>query len=387
MVISCSLRFAFEEFARDETMEKGYDLDSQLMAEAIEISRQNLGATGENPCVGAILVAESHGQLKIVGRGVTARGGRPHAETQAIAQAGDLAWGSTLYVTLEPCAHFGKTPPCAAAVVKAGIKRVVVAAADPDPRVSGKGITILQNAGIETRMGVLEREAEAVLGGFFKRVTAGRPLVRLKLAYSADLKTGVAGKVQTKITGRAADHEIHRLRAEHDGIMIGIGTALSDDPLLTCRLDGETRTPIRIVLDPSLRLPMDARLIQTIQTAPLWLVCDENADPIKIQKMEAQGCKVITVPLGESPYNPIGTMQVLAQHGISTVLLEGGCTLIRSFLSNNLIDEAFLITGTYEIGPHGIDGSDILREIQRTFTPLSAHSWEEDVIETFSRRS
>ncbi|MGN7713704.1 bifunctional diaminohydroxyphosphoribosylaminopyrimidine deaminase/5-amino-6-(5-phosphoribosylamino)uracil reductase RibD [Agrobacterium radiobacter] len=366
-------------------MGQGYDWDSQVMAEAIEISRRNLGATGENPSVGAILVAQGSTQPKIVGRGVTARGGRPHAETQAIAQAGELAWGSTLYVTLEPCAHFGKTPPCASAVVKAGIKRVVIAATDPDPRVSGKGIAILKSAGIEIRTGVLEREAEAVLGGFFKRVTAGRPLVRLKLAYSADLKTGVAGKEQTKITGRAANHEIHRLRAEHDGIMIGIGTALSDDPLLTCRIDGETRTPIRIVLDPSLKLPMSARLIQTIQTAPVWLVCDESADPTKIQKMETHGCKVITVPKLEGAYNLVGTMHSLAQLGMSTVLLEGGCTLIRSFLSNHLIDEAIFVTGTHEIGPHGIDGSDIFREIQRTFAPISAHIFEKDVFRTFSR--
>ena len=235
---------------RDETHRR-------FMAAAIRLSRRHVGLTATNPAVGTLIVDESAGTPTIVGRGVTAIGGRPHAETEALAEAGDRARGATAYVTLEPCAHHGRTPPCAEALVAAGISRVVGAASDPDPRVSGRGYALLRAAGIEVVERVLSAEAADQMPGYLVRSLKKRPEVTLKLAISADGMIGRMGEGQVAITGAVARAQVHLMRAESDAILIGAATALADDPELTIRLPGlENRSPVRVVLDPAARLPV-----------------------------------------------------------------------------------------------------------------------------------
>ncbi|MCR4268122.1 bifunctional diaminohydroxyphosphoribosylaminopyrimidine deaminase/5-amino-6-(5-phosphoribosylamino)uracil reductase RibD, partial [Nitratireductor sp. ZSWI3] len=240
------------------------DVDRRFMAAAIRLSRRHLGLTGTNPSVATLIVRDDGAGPRIVGRGVTAIGGRPHAETEALAEAGVAARGATAYVTLEPCAHHGRTPPCANALAVAGVARVVGAAADPDPRVSGKGYAILRDAGIEVVEGVLAEEAADLMRGYLTRSEKKRPEVTLKLAISADGMIGRQGQGQVAITGEVSRRQVHMMRAESDAILVGIGTALADGPALTCRLPGlERRSPLRIVLDRDLRLPPTSTLART----------------------------------------------------------------------------------------------------------------------------
>ncbi|KKZ87132.1 bifunctional diaminohydroxyphosphoribosylaminopyrimidine deaminase/5-amino-6-(5-phosphoribosylamino)uracil reductase [Rhizobium phaseoli] len=251
--------------------------DEGFMAAAIRLSRQHLGRTATNPSVGCLIVRDG----VIVGQAVTALGGRPHAEPQALAEAGQLARGATAYVTLEPCSHHGKTPPCAEALIAYGVARVVISVTDPDPRVSGRGITMLRDAGIEVDAGVLEAEGRRSLAGYLTRQTKNRPYVTLKLAVSADGMIGRQGEGQVAITGPEARAEVQALRAETDAILVGIGTAISDDPLLTVRTPGlEAQSPIRIVLDPSLALPLTSKLVATAREVPVILVASENVSPL-----------------------------------------------------------------------------------------------------------
>src|SRR5687768_14810985 len=235
------------------------------MAHALRLAARNLGAVWPNPAVGCVIVAKDG---RIAGRGWTARGGRPHAETQALAEARDAARGATAYVTLEPCAHHGQTPPCADALIAGGVARVVAAVRDPDPRVSGGGFAKLAAAGIKLTIGVGEGEARRINAGFFSRVEKGRPLVALKSAESEDGFVAAPGK--RWITADPARRHGHYLRATHDAIMTGIGTVLADDPLLTCRLEGlEERSPIRVVVDSRMRLPLSSQIVQTAKRIPV----------------------------------------------------------------------------------------------------------------------
>ncbi|WET75038.1 bifunctional diaminohydroxyphosphoribosylaminopyrimidine deaminase/5-amino-6-(5-phosphoribosylamino)uracil reductase RibD [Rhizobium croatiense] len=251
--------------------------DESFMAAAIRLSRRHLGRTATNPSVGCLIVKDG----VIVGQAVTALGGRPHAEPQALAEAGEAARGATAYVTLEPCSHHGKTPPCAEALIAYGVARVVISVTDPDPRVSGRGISMLRDAGIEVDAGVLEAEGRRSLAGYLTRQTKNRPYVTLKLAVSADGMIGRAGEGQVAITGSEARAEVQALRAETDAILVGIGTAISDDPLLTVRTPGlEAQSPIRIVLDPTLALPLTSKLVETARDVPVILVASEEVSPL-----------------------------------------------------------------------------------------------------------
>ncbi|MGE6739182.1 bifunctional diaminohydroxyphosphoribosylaminopyrimidine deaminase/5-amino-6-(5-phosphoribosylamino)uracil reductase RibD [Allorhizobium pseudoryzae] len=242
--------------------------DRRYMAAAIRLSRRHTGLTSTNPSVGCVIVKDG----VVVGSAVTARGGRPHAETQALSIAGEAARGATAYVTLEPCSHWGKTPPCANALVAAGVSRVVVCLTDPDPRVSGRGLAILREAGIEVVSGVLEEEGRQALEAYLMRQMKGRPHVTLKLAVSADGMIGRKGAGQVAITGPISRAQVHALRAEMDAILVGIGTALADDPELTVRLPGlEDRSPVRIVLDRHLRLPLTSKLVRTAGDVPVMV--------------------------------------------------------------------------------------------------------------------
>ncbi|RUM21179.1 bifunctional diaminohydroxyphosphoribosylaminopyrimidine deaminase/5-amino-6-(5-phosphoribosylamino)uracil reductase RibD [Rhizobium vallis] len=270
--------------------------DERFMAAAIRLSRWHLGRTATNPSVGCLIVRDG----VIVGRAVTALGGRPHAETQALAEAGALARGATAYVTLEPCSHHGKTPPCAEALIAYGVARVVISVTDPDPRVSGRGIAMLREAGIEVDAGVLEEEGRHSLAAYLTRQTKNRPYVTLKLAVSADGMIGRMGEGQVAITGPEARAQVQALRAETDAILVGIGTAIADDPLLTVRTPGlEMQSPIRIVLDPSLALPLTSKLVETAREVPVIVVASEEVSPLAA---DAEGLPPSVLP----DISPIG---------------------------------------------------------------------------------
>jgi diaminohydroxyphosphoribosylaminopyrimidine deaminase/5-amino-6-(5-phosphoribosylamino)uracil reductase len=321
------------------------------MAAAIRHARMNLGRTGTNPSVGTLLVKDG----VIVGRGITAIGGRPHAETEAIAEAGALARGSTAYVTLEPCAHHGRTPPCAEALVTAGVARVVIAATDPDPRVSGKGAQILREAGIEVVDNVLAAQAMEGLSGYLTRSLKKRPEVTLKLAVSADGKIGRKGEGQIAVTGDVARRMVHVMRAQSDAIMVGAGTVAADDPELTCRLPGlEKRSPVRIVLDGLLRISRKTKLVKTAREVPVWVACLPSADSVKRSELEAAGCRILSCEDHEGTIALPELLDDLGAEGIASILLEGGANVARNMLESGLVDRIALFTSDLEIGTDGI---------------------------------
>ena len=333
---------------RDET-------DRRFMAAAIRLSRRHVGLTATNPAVGTLIVDESAGTPTIVGRGVTAIGGRPHAETEALAEAGDRARGATAYVTLEPCAHHGRTPPCAEALVAAGISRVVGAASDPDPRVSGRGYALLRAAGIEVVERVLSAEAADQMAGYLVRSLKKRPEVTLKLAISADGMIGRMGEGQVAITGAVARAQVHLMRAESDAILIGAATALADDPELTVRLPGlENRSPVRVVLDPAARLPVSSKLASSAGKVPVWLAsCVETTEQRRIE-LERAGIRFLAAELYDGRIALPELLEDMAAQGVSTVLVEGGAHTASAFLADGLVDRIALFHGPASIGPGGI---------------------------------
>src|SRR6201996_2139692 len=267
--------------------------DQRFMQLALTLGRRGQGRTWPNPAVGAVVVKDGI----IVGRGWTQPGGRPHAEPVALKQAGEAARGATLYVTLEPCSHYGKSPPCADAVIASGISRVVAAIEDSNPEVAGQGHAKLRAAGIAVDVGLLAEEAARDHAGHFRRIRDGRPHVILKLAVSADDKIGAAGGKPVAITGEVARSRVHLLRAQSDAVLVGIGTAQADDPLLTCRLPGmEARSPVRVVLDRALRLSGDSKLVHSARQTPLWVVASELAEAPAATKLGAAGAQLIRIP-------------------------------------------------------------------------------------------
>ncbi|UDL91205.1 bifunctional diaminohydroxyphosphoribosylaminopyrimidine deaminase/5-amino-6-(5-phosphoribosylamino)uracil reductase RibD [Mesorhizobium sp. PAMC28654] len=330
-------------------------LDRRFMAAALRLSRKNAGRTSTNPSVGTLIVRDDGAGPMIVGTGVTAVGGRPHAEAEALAEAGELARGATAYVTLEPCAHHGRTPPCANALVNAGIARVVGAASDPDPRVSGKGYAILRAAGVEVVEKVLAAEATEQMAGYLIRSLKKRPEVILKLALSSDGKIGVRGVGQVAITGDIARREVYMLRAEVDGILVGVGTALEDDPALTVRLPGlENRSPARIVLDRQIRLPETSKLVSGIDRVPLYLATCLEADPQRRAELERAGVRFIGTETHEGGVALPELLDDLAALGMASVLVEGGAQVASAFLADGLVDRIILFQGPEAIGDEGI---------------------------------
>src|SRR4051812_40781637 len=295
--------------------------DQRFMALALALGRRGQGRTWPNPAVGAVIVRDG----VIVGRGWTQAGGRPHAEVEALKRAGDAARGATLYVTLEPCSHHGKSPPCADAVIAAGIARLVSAIEDPNPEVAGQGHARLRAAGIAVEIGLLAQEAARDHAGHFRRILERRPHVILKLAVSSDDRIAAAGYRPVAITGDAAKARVHLLRAQCDAILVGIGTVLSDDPLLTCRLPGmEARSPVRVVLDRSLRIPGTSRLVQSARETPLWVVTSSTAEAAAAMKLGAAGAQVIRVPAatGDAGLDLNAAMRALTERGITRLLVE-----------------------------------------------------------------
>jgi diaminohydroxyphosphoribosylaminopyrimidine deaminase/5-amino-6-(5-phosphoribosylamino)uracil reductase len=346
------------------------DNDARFMALALALGRRGLGQTWPNPSVGAVVVRQEGDVPIIVGRGVTCAGGRPHAETEALARAGSAALGSTLYVTLEPCSHHGKTPPCADAIVQAGVARVVSALEDPNPEVAGRGHTRLRAAGITVDVGVGAEEARRTHAGHIRRVVDGRPHVTLKLAVSADGKAGLAGRRPTTVTGEAAHARVHLMRATHDAILVGIGTVIADDPLLTCRLPSmKAGSPIRVVLDAGLRTPAASRLARTARELPLWIITETGAPAAREEALRALGAEILRVG-GENGFLDLAAaLRALAPRGITRLMVEGGPTLAAALVKKNLIDAAVLFCSSNEIGPDGIDALEGLPLTALTHSP------------------
>ncbi len=321
------------------------------MAAALALARRGAGQTWPNPHVGCVIVRAG----RVVGRGATAPGGRPHAETQALAMAAEAARGATAYVTLEPCAHHGQTPPCADALIAAGIARVVVATGDPDPRTDGAGLARLREAGIDVATGLRGQEAAETAAGFVSRITAGRPLVTLKLATTLDGRIATHGGESQWITGVPARRAAHALRARHDAVMAGVGTVAADDPLLTCRLPGARARPlVRLVADSHLRTPLTARLVATAHDDPTWLLHHEAADPARVAAFAAAGVRAIPVPAGEAGLNLPAAFRALGEAGLTSVLVEGGALLAAALLHADLVDRIAWFHAPAVMGGDGV---------------------------------
>ena len=363
--------------------------DERFMALALALGRRGLGRTWPNPAVGAVVVRDDGAGPVIVGRGWTQPGGRPHAETEALGRAGAAARGATLYVTLEPCSHHGKTPPCADAIIKAGVARVVSAVADPNPEVAGAGHWRMADNGVTVEVGIGADEARHDNAGHIRRMTHGRPHTILKLAVSADGKAGLSGRRPVQITGSAVRNHVHQMRATNDAVLTGIGTALSDDPLLTCRLPGMAdRSPVRVVLDSGLRLPLDGRLVATAREVPLWVVTGDGAPKDREQALQARGAEVLRV--GSAARLDLGAaLNALAGRGITRLMIEAGPIVSAAFVKADLVDEAVVLRSPNAIGPDGIDALEGLPLAALTASPRLSMKGTEmagtDTVERFGR--
>ncbi|WP_431301326.1 bifunctional diaminohydroxyphosphoribosylaminopyrimidine deaminase/5-amino-6-(5-phosphoribosylamino)uracil reductase RibD [Tabrizicola sp. BL-A-41-H6] len=319
------------------------------MAHALRLAARGLGNTWPNPAVGCVIVRDGI----VVGRGWTQPGGRPHAEVRALEQAGPRAQGATVYVTLEPCAHHGQTPPCAEALIAARPARVVTALTDPDPRVAGKGHALLRAAGIAVTEGILTHDATRLNAGFLKRVTRGLPFVTLKLAATLDGRTATASGESRWITGPLSRRKVHALRLSHDAVMVGSGTARTDDPDLTVRDMGATRQPVRIVLDRTLTHSPESRLGRTAHDHPVWILHGPGAPEPARKAWSATGTTLIETPETEGHLDLPAALQTLAQKGLTRILSEGGSTLAAALIRANLVDDLALFTAGALIGADG----------------------------------
>jgi len=323
--------------------------DEAHMAHALRLAARGLGSVWPNPAVGCVIVREG----RIVGRGWTQPGGRPHAEARALAQAGAAARGAVAYVTLEPCAHHGKTPPCAEALVAAGVARVVTALTDPDPRVSGRGHALLRSAGISVTEGVGAKAARALNAGFLKKVEQGLPHVTLKLATTLDGRIATASGESRWITGPEARRAVHALRMAHDAVMVGSGTALADDPDLGVRDLGAPRQPVRVLVDSGLRHSVQSRLGRIAETAPVWVLLTERADPADLALWQKTGARLLVQPGQDGHMDLRAALSALASEGITRVFCEGGAGLGAALIRAGLVDDLVLFGAGRLIGEEG----------------------------------
>lgn len=362
------------------------------MRAALDLARQAVGTTAENPPVGCIIVRDG----ALLGRGFTQPGGRPHAEAVALAHARDpdmapsATVGATAYVTLEPCSHHGKTPPCAEALIEAGIARVVVAAPDPDPRVDGGGLARLREAGVAVSTGLLRDEAERVMAGFLSRIRRGRPYVTLKLATSLDGRIATAMGHSQWITGEAARARAHLMRAQSDAILVGIGTVLADDPSLTCRLPGlEALSPARVVLDNDLRLSLDSALVRGAGDVPVSVFTTRSAEAAAhLTSTAGDGLTIETVTADPDGRPAIAAvLERLAERGIGRLMVEGGAGVATAFLKAGLVDEIAWFRAPVVIGGDGLSavasiGLDRL-DLAAKWTPTGVETLGRDTLQTF----
>ncbi len=360
--------------------------DVAHMRAALLLAARNLGRTWPNPAVGCVIVKAG----RVVGRGWTAIGGRPHAEAEALARAGDQATGATVYVTLEPCAHHGRAGPCADALITARCARVVAALEDPDPRVAGQGFARLRAAGIEVEIGVEATAARGLNAGFLMRLAQGRPLVTLKLATSLDGRIAIHSGESRWITGAPARARAQLLRATHDAVMVGTGTALKDDPDLTCRVPGVEQPPlIRVVLDRHLRLPLTHKLVRSADVTPTWLLTSQRADPARARLFEASGVQLIRVTEAPEGLDLRAVLDALGSRGLTRVLCEGGSHVAAGLIRADLVDRLVCFRGGVMIGGDGVAavasfGLDRLGDASR-FRVIGLESCGNDVMELWAR--
>ncbi len=356
------------------------------MRAALALARRGLGSVWPNPSVGCVLVRGG----RVVGRGVTAPGGRPHAEAAALAAAGDLARGSTAYVTLEPCSHHGQTPPCAGALVEAGVARVVVALGDPDRRVDGAGIAALRAAGLEVAVGTLAAEARSLQAGFLSRVGLGRPMITLKLASTLDGRIATRTGESRWITGPASRRTAHALRGRHDAVLAGAGTVQADDPDLTCRIPGYRKSAnLRIIVDSRLRTPLTARVVLTAAAAPTWFLHRPDADPDRIQALNEAGARLFAIAGAEEGIDLAAGMQALGAAGLTRVLVEGGAQIAAGLLRAGLVDRIAWFHAPAVMGGDGWPaaqafGTAALAGMPR-FVRVDSRPMGDDMLTEFSR--
>ncbi len=357
------------------------------MRAALALARRSLGRTWPNPAVGCVIVQDG----KVVGRGRTRDGGRPHAEVDALNQAGEAARGATVYVTLEPCSHFGKSPPCADALIEAGVAKVVSAMEDPNPKVNGQGHARLKEAGIVVDVGDSAKEAAEINAGFLMRVREGRPLFHLKLATSLDGHIATASGESKWITGEAARADGHRLRAIHDAVLVGIGTVAADDPDLTSRLPGlAAYSPIRIVLDSKARLAPSSKLATTARQTPVWLLCTRAAPAAA--RAASHECAVDVIEVAADPGGRVdiaAAARELGKRGLTRVLIEGGGAVAAAFLKANLVDRLSLYHGGRALGADSRSAVGPLGLRKLDFAPrfslVSSRVVGADTLETWRR--
>ncbi len=324
--------------------------DTRFMAMALSLGRRGHGRCWPNPAVGCVLVRDG----RVVGRGWTGPGGRPHAETEALAQADDLAQGATAYVTLEPCAHHGKTPPCCEALIAAGVARVVAPTADSDPRVSGQGFAALRKHGIAVTTGVLVEQAAQDHAGFFLRIEQGRPFVTLKLASSFDGRIATSSGQSQWITGPRARRLVHGMRARHDAVLVGAGTARADDPSLTVRDLGVAHQPIRVVASRHLDLPLLGQLARSARSVPLWICHGPGVKSERMKAWRELGATLLPCALRGMQLDPADILAQLGQAGLTRVFCEGGSSLAGALLAADLVDELIGFTAGLTIGAEGL---------------------------------
>ncbi len=356
------------------------------MRAALALGRRGLGSTWPNPSVGCVIVRDG----RVVGRAVTADGGRPPAETQALAMAGEAARGGTAYVTLEPCSHTGQTPPCVDALVAAGIARVVVGARDCDPRVSGAGIARLRAASVEVAVGVLADEAEELASGFFQSVRQRRPLVTLKLASTLDGRIATRTGESQWISGEPSRRAAHALRGRSDAVLVGVGTVLADNPDLTCRIEGYRRRPlVRVIADSRLRTRLTARVVATARVAPTWVLARADADPRRAEALAECGAQVLGVAAAAIGVDLATGLRALAARGITRLLVEGGGQLAGSLLRAGLVDRLAWFHAPAVMGGDGWPaaqafGVEVLASMPR-FVRQAATPIGDDMLTLFKR--
>lgn len=359
-------------------------LDERYMKLALTLGRRGLGNAWPNPAVGAVIVKDGI----IVGRGWTQAGGRPHAEVEALRRAKKDAKGATLYATLEPCSHTGKSPPCADAIIKAGVARVVSALEDPNPEVAGQGHARLREKGIVVETGLCAEEARRDHAGHITRILHKRPHVTLKMAISADGKAGLAGRKPIAITGEEARNHVFRMRARHDAILVGIGTVFADNPQLTSRLPGlYERSPVRVLLDAQLRVPLSLSVISTVRDTPTWVFTSNRASPMAADILQQKGCKVFRVDDTRGRLDIEEVLKVLAGEGITRLMVEGGPTVAAAFAAADLIDEVILLRAEKTIGGTGIaplEGMK-LETLTGKMTARASEKLGADTIEVYER--
>jgi diaminohydroxyphosphoribosylaminopyrimidine deaminase / 5-amino-6-(5-phosphoribosylamino)uracil reductase len=379
---------ATEPPANTATFPSNRLLDLRSIRAALALAGRGLGTVWPNPAVGCVIVDRG----RVVGRGWTQPGGRPHGETEALRRAAEAARGATAYVSLEPCCHWGRTPPCTDALIAAGIRRVVIPLEDPDPRVAGEGVRRLRAAGLNVDTGLCEAEAAEINAGFFCRLRNRRPLVTLKLATSLDGRIATGSGESQWITGPPARERAHALRAAHDAIMVGTGTVLADDPQLTCRLPGLAhRSPVRVVVDRHLRIPPTTRLISDARAVPVWVLTLPSADPERRQAFLRAGVTVIDIdPSPDGNGSLAAALAALGERGITRLLVEGGGHLAAAFARAGLIDRLVWVHAPMLIGGDGIPaiaevGLEVLSKAP-SFTRLSTEMVGDDVLTVFRVR-